>query len=226
MKNARKAFAIAGCMLLSVAAFAGTPGEVSIEGKYLEVRSLDVYTAACFANSEVGLLGEEAILTWDISQGSHNGVDLSGLKVVAIVRANDSLIEISEKVFPAKSILILDERATPDQREALYDFAKTMAGRLIENVIRTEDAKIEVSISEDGYGVATLVAGDNVAIETRALTHHDMHCGNDEAYYRPLTNVSDAVVAFTERDMFRGKGLGVTWDESGRRSAYLAKFAK
>ena len=81
------------------------------------------------------------------------------------------------------------------------------------------------SFDANRAGFATLRAGDAVAIETRALMHSDMHCGNDEAYYAPLTDVDNTVVAFTERDMFSKRGLGVTWDESGRRSAWLATFS-
>ncbi|OLE47236.1 MAG: hypothetical protein AUG46_07180 [Acidobacteria bacterium 13_1_20CM_3_58_11] len=38
--------------------------EAQIAGDYLESRSADVYTGQCFANGEVGLTGDEAILAW------------------------------------------------------------------------------------------------------------------------------------------------------------------
>jgi hypothetical protein len=38
--------------------------------------------------------------------------------------------------------------------------------------------------------------------------------------------VDGATAAYTQRDMFSGKGLGVTWDEADRRSAYVARFQK
>ena len=39
-----------------------------IRGDYLETRSADVYTGQCFANGEVNLVGNEAILAWQIGR--------------------------------------------------------------------------------------------------------------------------------------------------------------
>lgn len=214
------------CLLLAGVAMAGTPGGATIEGQYLEVRSCDVFTAACFANSEVGLEGEEAILAWNVRKGTHQGVDLSGLKVVAVLRASDTLGDITESVYPARSIVFVDESADTAQREALVSLAKDEAGRLLSDVIRVEAAPIAMAMDASRPGFATMTAGETVRVETRALNHHDMHCGNDEAYYQPLTKVDNRVVAFTEHDKFAGEGLGVRWDGSGRRSAWLATFAR
>ncbi len=226
MKKGKIVLTAIVCMLGGAIAWAGTPVQAGIEGKYLEVRSCDVFTAACFANIEVGLTGEEAILAWDVTKGSYRGADLEGLKVVAVLRASSTLGDTSRSVYPARSILFVDERADEAQSEALVEFAKEAAGQLLENVIRVERSDIAMSFDADKAGYATLRAGGAVAIETRALEHSDMHCGNDEAYYRPLTDVDNTVVAFTERDMFSRRGLGVTWDDSGRRSAWLGTFSR
>jgi len=214
------------CMLGGAIAMAGAPVQAGIEGKYIEVRSCDVFTASCFANSEIGLSGTEAIMAWDVVKGSHRGVDLEGLKVVAVVRASSTLGGTTDSVYPARSIVIVDERADEAQADALVDFAKEMAGQLLDDIIRVERSAIAMSIDAERAGYAALRAGDAVVIETRALNHHDMHCGNDEAYYAPLTDVDNTVVAFTERDMFSRQGLGVKWDESGRRSAWLGTFSR
>ena len=41
-----------------------------IRGEYVETRSADVYTGQCFANGEVNLVGNEAILAWHVRSGS------------------------------------------------------------------------------------------------------------------------------------------------------------
>ncbi len=226
MKQGISFFVATVCLLTGAIASAGTPAATTLEGNYVEVRSCDVFTAACFANSEVGLTGEEAILAWKVTKGTYRGVDLEGLKVVAVVRASGTLGDTSVTVYPARSILFVDSQADAAQRDALVDFAKDAAGQLLADVIRVETSDITLSFDAEKAGFATLRVGDAVAIETRALMHSDMHCGNDEAYYAPLTDVDNTVVAFTERDMFSERGLGVTWDESGRRSAWLATFSK
>ena len=226
MKQATSILIAALCVFSGALAFAGTPLQPSIEGKYIEVRSCDVFTAACFANAEVGLTGEEAILAWDVTRGTHQGVQLDGLKVVAVLRASATLGDSSAIPYPARSIVFVDSNADAAQRDALVDLAKEYAGQLLDNVLRVEQVDISMVFDRQKTGFATLTAGDAVAIETRAMLHSDMNCGNDEAYYKPLTRIDNAVVAFTEHDMFTKHGLGVTWNESGRRSAWLGTFAK
>ena len=58
-----------------------------IRGQYIETRSADVYTGQCFANGEVNLVGDEAILAWHVQSGSWDGVPLDGLTVAAAVHA-------------------------------------------------------------------------------------------------------------------------------------------
>src|SRR5213080_4618407 len=62
-----------------------------IRGDYLETRSADIYTGSCFANGEVNLVGNQAILAWHVESGTWNGVPLDGLTVAAAVRARETL---------------------------------------------------------------------------------------------------------------------------------------
>ena len=62
--------ALTAWLLIPCVAVAG-----GVSGQYLEVRSCDVYTGPCFANAEVGAAGRDAILAWQIDEGSHNGVE-------------------------------------------------------------------------------------------------------------------------------------------------------
>ena len=73
-----------------------------IRGDYIESRSTDVYVAQCFANGEVGLTGNYALLAWHVNEGSWNGVKLDGLTVAAAVRAQATLGDPYGKPYPAK----------------------------------------------------------------------------------------------------------------------------
>jgi len=46
--------------------------QAKITGDYIETRTADVYTGQCFANGEVGLTGDEAILAWHVRSGRWN----------------------------------------------------------------------------------------------------------------------------------------------------------
>jgi hypothetical protein len=198
----------------------------AVKGDYIEVRSADVYTGPCFANSEVGLEGKQAILAWRVRQGDWRGVNLDGLSVVAVVRANATLGDPYHNPYPAKSILIVDERASSEQRQALMEFAKSAAGPLTRHVARVMEAPIRVEVGEGAnHGSVKMVAGNLARIETRSLCLGDHICGNEDVYYPPLTKVSHAMPAFTLQESFSGQGLDTVWSRQDTRSAFVGSFA-
>jgi hypothetical protein len=206
---------------------AGLPAH-TISGNYMEARTADVYTGPCFANAETGLVGELAVMGWKVSQGSWNGVDLSGLSVVGVVRAQSTLGNVEVKSNPAKAVLIIDSKADPEQRLALASFAKHMSGDLLTDVVRIETKPISLAIENNDLHSrnATLTAGELAKIETRAMTDKDQICHNEEVWYQPLSRTSHAMPAYALSHQFEGKGLGVTWSSPDKRSAFLASFSE
>ena len=216
--------AILGCIGLmlcgAVLAAAGVTGD------YVEVRSADVYTGPCFANSQVDLEGKQAILAWHVQRGAWRGVDLSGLSVVAVVDASATLGDPTHNPYPASAVLILDQRANAAEREALQSMAQSEAGKLVGNVVRVESAPIALTVGQAGeHGTVSLEAGKLVRIRTRSLCAGDHICGNEEVYYPPLVKSAEAMPAFTLEDAFQGKGLGLVWSHADTRSAYVGSFA-
>lgn len=219
-----KTFLFALSLLLATSAFAQ-----QISGDYIETRTADVYTGQCFANGEVNLVGNEAIMGWRVEQGSWEGVQLDGLSAVAVVRARATLGDPYADPYPAKSVLLIDDRATPQQRDALEKFVRHMTGRLTDNVEKTISAPIDLAIvrnhADAHHGAALLRAGNFVTVQTRALDEHDHICGNEETFYPPLTKTTHAVPAVAMRDEYRGPALDDSWSLSGKRSAFIGAFA-
>jgi hypothetical protein len=202
------------------------PGSAAIKGDYIEARSADVYTGPCFANGEVGLVGDEAILAWKIKEGDWKGTSLNGLGVVAVVKAHATLGDPYHNPYPAESVLIVDQRATGRQRQALQDLAASMAGKLLSHVVRVDTAPIQFAFAQgEQHGAAHLVAGNLARIETRSLCQGDHICGNEFVYYPPLIQLAHAMPAFTLEDSFQGQGLNVVWNHIGKRSAFVGSFA-
>ena len=73
----RKTLVVTVFCLLAVSAYAAP--QPQIRGQYLETRSADVYVGQCFANSEMNLSGQEAIVAWHIGNGSWDGVSLTSV---------------------------------------------------------------------------------------------------------------------------------------------------
>src|SRR5436189_6026942 len=116
----RRSIAMKRILALAVMALILTTTSVragGITGQYVEARTCDVWTGACFANAEMNLAGKHAVMAWKIDKGSFEDVQLDGLHVVAVVAARDTLG--LQQTGPSKSILIIDERANPEPREAL-----------------------------------------------------------------------------------------------------------
>jgi len=213
--------------LAAVLAFAGKQTAPAISGDYLEVRSCDVFTGPCFANAEMGLTGKEAILVWSVREGSWKGTTLDGLSVIAVLRADGTLGDVRYEPRSGKAVLIVDANANTDQQEALKDLARSMAGKLIREVAVVRTSSIEAKIGAcTKSGCAAVKAGDIVTISTRCFGENDHVCGNEDIFYQPLTDVTQAMPAFTEVAAFKGTGLNMTWQATGQRSAFLAAFAR
>jgi hypothetical protein len=197
-----------------------------IVGDYLEARTSDIYTGPCFANAEVNLDGEEAVLAWRVREGSWRGVELSGLAVVAAVKARSTLGDPFGGPALPRSVIVVDERASAEQRESLADLARTLGGELLDDVIAVRSAKVEARF-EAGSGYASVRAGDLIEASTRPLHHHhDNVCGNESVFYPPLTSVRDATPAYTLANAYRGGEFDATWSTPQKRSSFVGEFAR
>jgi hypothetical protein len=223
----RRMFAL-GSLIMVVLALASTSQAQHVSGDYIETRSADVWTGPCVANGEVNLTGDQAILAWRVNQGEWNGVALEGLSVVGVVKAGATLGDQYSNPYPAKAVLIVDQKASAEQRQALIGLAQAMAGELLQNVVRVEVAPIELQVSHNGghYDKTILRAGDLAGIETRMIGKKDHLCGNEEVYYQPLVTMSHAMPAVAELDQYQGPSLGVRWTVHDKRSAFVGSFSR
>ncbi|HKD78966.1 MAG TPA: DUF1326 domain-containing protein [Candidatus Angelobacter sp.] len=221
----RKMLALFALLTLSTALFAAPKPQIS--GQYVETRSADVYVGQCFANSEMNLSGQEAIVAWHIGNGSWDGVSLDGLTIVGAIKAQATLGDPYGKPYPAKSVLIVDKQATPEQRQALINFAQEMGGELLRHVVRVIDAPIDMEVAEGQHSVrARLQAGNVVTVETRAIGEKDHLCGNEDTFYQPLTQTTHAMAAVAMTDQYTGDDLNDTWTLHDKRSAFVGTFAR
>ena len=219
-------FRVALLLSLLVASLSVASAAQQIRGDYVETRSADVYTGQCFANGEVNLTGNQAILAWRIESGSWNGVPLEGLSVAAAVRAQATLGDPYANPYPAHAVLMIDDQANARQREALQAFAQHMGGELLQHIDQVVSAPVQLEVSESRHGAALLRAGKFATVQTRSLGDKDHLCGNEETFYPPLTQLAHSMPAVAVTDRFSGPGLGVDWDLHGKRSAFVGTFAQ
>lgn len=211
---------LAAIALLALAAPLSAAG---ISGQYIESRTCDVWTGACFANAEMNLTGKFALLGWKVDKGSLNDVSLDGLGVVAVVQTTDTLG--LKQTGEAKSVLIVDSRANESQKAALVRLAKEQGGELLRNVLAVESSAIDLTLCPCKSNVCAKLTAGAVSIETRCLNpDHDKACGHESNFYPPLAKNVNARAAMVSEHAFKGKGFNSTWKESDRRGGYVGSF--
>ncbi|MEX2186894.1 MAG: DUF1326 domain-containing protein [Pirellulales bacterium] len=197
----------------------------TVSGSYLEARTCQVYTGPCFANGESSLTGQDAMMAWNIESGRVDGQNLAGLSVVVVVGADATLgFQGFGDAKELKAVVMVDEKASGEQAEALVKFARQHAGAAGKNVARVDRSPISMSLdtaSLDGK----LEVGKTVRLVTRKANQGDCICSNETAYYPPLAKVENFAAGVTIDGEFRGRGLGRTWSIPATRSAYMATFA-
>src|SRR5215467_14990797 len=83
------AMIVAGSALI----FSSRAENVQIRGDYLEVRTASVFAGACHYNGEVTTTGRDAMMAWNVTSGKWQGVDLSGVRAMAIISADANLAD-------------------------------------------------------------------------------------------------------------------------------------
>jgi hypothetical protein len=217
------AFALATLAAALPAVALDLPAGASITGDYLEARSAEVVVGHCLANAESGLAGREAILAWTVRAGAFAGEPLDGLSVVAVVQSPDTIGDVVNEPVEARAVLVVDERASSEQRDALIGLARSMAGPLLADVARVETAPIEVA---SAAGRRWVRAGEFARVEVRERRHQDGLCGNEAAFYPPLIALEHAHPTYTLIDDWNGAGLGGTWKSPEKSSSYTGTFVR
>lgn len=211
---------------------------VEVQGDYVEARNADVFTGPCFSNSEILIVGKQAVMAWRVNKGSWNGVDVAGLCVAAAVQADSTFT--TDDPSKARAVLIVDSRANDRQRSALIDMARTLGGTRVSNrpvaVVATrmqlnlETPHGDRSAEHSAHGMpqtprASFWAAGVASIVTRPLDDRDHFCGNEDIAYPPLSQGVEAKPAFTLGHSFKGEGLETRWDDPNCRSSFVGHFA-
>lgn len=195
----------------------------AVTGQYIEARTCDVWTGPCFANAEMNLGGKNAVLGWKIDKGTIGNVSIDGLGVVAVVAASDTLG--LRQTGKAKAIVIVDEKATAAQKKALVRLVMEQGGDLTKNVVAVHSAPIVLNICPCSNNSCAKLNAGIAKIETRCLdAKHDKVCGNESPFYPPLAKNVKVRAAIAVEHTFTGKGVNETWNDAGRRGAYLGSF--
>jgi len=220
-------------LLSSCAAYAA-----GIQGQYIEARTADVFTGPCISISEVFTTGNQAVVAWKVNQGAWKGTDLSGLCVAAAIRGTTTFSE--DDPAKAAAVVIVDQKATPRQREALVALARELGGARLRNVVAVKTATMTLKLEADhsseadsprpAHGMphaprASFWAAGLAQIVTRPLDENDHFCGNEVVAYPPLSHGIQALPAYTLGHEFKSDELNTRWSDPNCRSSFVGTFS-
>lgn len=216
-----KRFSIAAAVLITCAAalaFTSRAENTTIKGDYVEVRTASVFTGACHFNGEVVTTGREAIMAWNFSSGRWNGVDVSGLKAIAVVGADANLENAGAA---RRAEIILDQSANHDQKVAMLEALKRNYAPTLGEIVSVRSAPISFKHEGKSYEVTSVEAEINVE-----AMPNDLCCRQPNlVWYAPLVQLSGRKVGYTLKAIYAGNAVGDRWERDGENSAFYGSFA-
>ena len=216
----RRVLFTAAVMIVAICAlvFSSQAENVSLRGDYVEVRTASVFAGACHYNGEVVTTGRDAMMAWNVTSGKWQGVDLTGVRAMAIVTADANL---SDDQAARQSELIIDTQASDAQSKAMVAALKLKYGANLGNVVAVRSAPISFNHSGRSYNVKA----DDAIIDVEAMPN-DLCCKMPNlVWYTPLVRLENRKVGYTIRAGYSGKAISTPWSRSGENSAFYGSFS-
>lgn len=198
--------------------FSSKAENVQLRGDYVEVRTASVFAGACHYNGEVTTTGRDAMMAWNVTSGSWQGVNLTGVRAMAIISAADNLADANAA---RESEIVIDSSATRAQSLAMLNALKEKYAGSLGKIVSVRN----VPISFVRQGRTYSVAADDAAIDVEAMPN-DLCCKMPNlVWYTPLVGLENRKVGYTNRALYSGNQVSEPWSRSGENSAFYGSFA-
>jgi hypothetical protein len=212
-------FAIfAATALVSGVVLSSQAENVSLRGDYVEVRTASVFAGACHYNGEVTTTGRDAMMAWNVTSGKWQDVDLTGVRVIAIVSSDSNL---SDKDAARQSEVIIDSGASRTQSLAMMHALKEKYAASLGRIVSIRTAPITFVRSGRTFAVAT----DEASINVEGMPN-DLCCKMPNmVWYTPLVGLENRKVGYTNDAKYNGNVVSDSWQRAGENSAFYGSFA-
>jgi len=202
---------------ISAFVFSSRAESVSLRGDYVEVRTASVFAGACHFNGEVTTAGREAMMAWNVTSGKWQGVDLTGVRVMAIVSSDSNLGETNA----ARQSEIVIDSSSRSQSLAILNAIKERYASSLGNIVKVRNAPIKFVREGKTYAVAA----DDATMNVEAMPN-DLCCKMPNlVWYTPLVGIENRKVGYTTNASYSGTTVSEQWSRSGENSAFYGSFA-
>jgi len=189
-----------------------------VKGEYVEVRTASVFAGACHYNGELTTAGRDALMAWNVKSGEWRGVNVAGVRIVAIVSADANLSEGTAR----RSEIIIGEIASDAQSRAMLEVLKSRYAASLGKIISVRRGPLTFEHKDKTYAVT---AGDFASINIEAMPD-DLCCKMPQlVWYSPLVPLENRKVGYTTKALFAGSDVCDPWQRTGENSAFYGSFA-
>ena len=198
--------------------FTSRADNISLRGDYVEVRTASVFAGACHFNGEVVTTGREAMMAWNVTSGKWQGIDLTGVRVLAIVSSDANLAEANAA---RQSEIVIDSSASRAQSLAMVNAIKANYASSLGNIVKVRNAPITF-VRE---GKTFSVAADDAKMNVQAMPN-DLCCRMPNlVWYTPLVGIENRKVGYTTNASYSGNTVSEQWSRSDENSAFYGTFS-
>ena len=203
---------------LSSLMFSSRAENVAVRGDYVEVRTASVFAGACHFNGEVTTAGREAMMAWNFTAGKWQDIDLTGVRLMAIVSSDTNLSETNTS---RQSEIIVDSGVTRAKALAALNALKEKYSSALGKIVKMRFAPINFVHTGKTYEVTS----DGATINVEAMPN-DLCCKMPNlVWYTPLVGLENRKVGYTTKALYDGNGVGEPWSRSDENSAFYGSFA-
>ncbi len=189
-----------------------------IRGDYVEVRTASVFAGACHYNGEITTAGRDALMAWNVKSGEWRGVDLAGVRIVAIVSADANL---AENAAARSSAIIIGENASDAQSRAMMEALRNRYAATLGRISSVRRGPLTFEHRDKAYKVT---AANFATINIESMPD-DLCCKMPQlVWYSPLVPLENRKVGYTTKAMYAGAGVGDPWQTTGENSAFYGSF--
>lgn len=189
-----------------------------ITGDYVEARTAAVFGGACHYNGEYVTTGRDAVMAWNFTGGSFDGVDLTGVRAAAAITSDANLGEVEAQ---RKSEIVIDSAATAKQAAAAAALIQSKSAKELGQVVSVRRAPITFVKSEYGFEVA---AEGFASMTVQPMPDNTCCTSPGLVWFSPLTPIDGRRVGYTEIASYSGD-IATPWQRFGENDAFYGTFA-
>lgn len=189
-----------------------------ISGDYVEARTASVFAGACHYNGELVTTGREAVAAWKFSAGQWNGVDLSGVLVVAAIASDANLGQAQAR----KTELVVDSSASDAQARAVAALLSEKCKDRLGHIVAVKRAAISFSHVANEYRVS---ADRFAAMSVKPMPNNECCAQPNLVWYTPISPLQHRKVGYTQSASYAAGTISDTWERAGENSAFYGAFS-